>query len=69
MFIYENGVLKVYYYRTLTRIDPHEIVIYYSQYNLLIEGQNLSLSFFEKDELHIIGEIVNIKMEHKNEKK
>lgn len=65
MFIYENGVLKILYYRNLTHIESSEITIYFSSFILLIKGHDLRVAFFEKNELHVIGNIKAIEMENK----
>ena len=69
MFLYEKNTLKLYYYKTLLRIDPCEIVVLYAQYFLHIVGNGLCVSFFEREELHITGNIQYIRMEKKDGEK
>lgn len=66
MFIYENGVLKIFYYRNLTHIESTEIVVYFNSFVLLIKGLNLRVAFFEKNELHVMGNITAIEMENQS---
>lgn len=66
MFIYENGVLKIFYYRNLTHIESTEIIVYFNSFILFIKGHNLRVAFFEKNELHVMGNISEMKMENKS---
>lgn len=69
MFIFEKKVLRIYHYQDLLHLDGQEITILFSTFILKIRGKNLSVSFFEKEEIHIIGDFSSLAWEKKDEKK
>ena len=64
LIIFENNILKIYYYKTLLRIDSSEVIIYCKKYILKISGSKLKINYYEKEELHISGLIEDIKFDY-----
>lgn len=69
MFIFEKKVLRIYHYQDLLHLDGNEIILLFATFILKIRGKNLSVSFFEKEEIHIIGEFCSLNWEKKDAKK
>lgn len=64
LIIYEKNILKIYYYKTLLRIDQNEVVVYLKKAILKVDGINLKINYYEKEELHICGLINNIHFDY-----
>ena len=62
MFVYENGVLKVIGYRKLISVDENQIIIDMKNIILSVIGINLTICFFDKNEIDVKGIIENVRL-------
>lgn len=63
MFYFEAGILKITNYSSLKVLNEKEVVFIMKNYRLEIRGENIFISFFERYEVHIQGQIIDIHME------
>jgi len=63
MFFYDDQILKVGKYIKLITVTEKEIKIeIYNNRQLIILGNDLKISFFDKSEVNIIGKIQRIEI-------
>ena len=55
--------INVQQYKKLLKVSDDEIVFLYNKKTVFICGNNLSISYFEKDEFEVLGTINNILFE------
>lgn len=60
MIYINNDKVKVQNYQKLLKVSSDEIVFILFKKTIFIQGNDLSLSYFEKDEFEIVGSITNI---------
>ncbi len=62
MFVYENGVLKVVGYKKLISVDENQIIIDMKNIILSVIGINLTICFFDKNEIDVKGIIEDVRL-------
>lgn len=62
MIYLENNQLVVQGYQKLLKVSEEEIVFIIFHKTIIINGKDLSLPFFEKDEFKVKGKIDNIEL-------
>ena len=62
MFVYENGILKVIGYKKLISVDENQIIIDMKNIILSVIGINLTICFFDKNEIDVKGIIEDVRL-------
>lgn len=62
MFVYESGVLKVVGYKKLISVDENQIIIDMKNIILSVIGINLTICFFDKNEIDVKGIIGDVRL-------
>ncbi len=62
MFVYENGILKVVGYKKLISVDENQIIIDMKNIILSVIGINLTICFFDKNEIDVKGIIEDVRL-------
>lgn len=60
MFLYVDNVLKITQFKKILLLSSQEIKIALQNYDLLINGNNLNISYFYSEEMFINGHIKGI---------
>lgn len=63
MFLYEEAFLKVFFYKTLLIVNSTLISLKLKEEVINIKGESLFISFLDKHELHIKGNIKSVEIE------
>ena len=62
MIILNDNNLQVISFNKILSVTAEEIVVKFKKETIYIEGSNLSLSSYEKEQFEVIGTIRNIKI-------
>lgn len=60
MLIIDSNKIHIEHYNKLRHLSDKEIIIEYPKYHLWINGKNLKLTYYRKDELFISGQIIKV---------
>ena len=63
-----NNRINVINYESIGHLDSNKVIIKHKQGRIIITGRNLVVSKLLKEEILIVGKIMNIELENNNEK-
>lgn len=62
MIYFDENKMVIQSYKKVIKVDENEIVFMFKNKTISINGENLSIPFFESDEFIVKGKILNIEI-------